>query len=801
MKTLARLRRRRHASGAWLLGCLRVALAAGLVGCAAWGGARWTERFGEPQPRSRAVASIAPGQVDYWTQVKPVLENRCAVCHGCYDAACQLKLDSIEGLERGATTQRVYDTTRLGSAQPTRLFIDAETPAEWRERGFHPVLNERADVPEANRELSLLYRVLEQKQREPFGPEHLAEFDFSLDRAEVCTTAESYDAFAAEHPRWGMPYGLPGLPAAEQEVVLRWVEQGAPYRERSPVAERERRAVADWEQFLNGDSQKQQLMSRYVYEHLFLANIHFAGPTDGEPPPFFELVRSATPPGEPVAIVATRRPYDDPGVPRVYYRLRPVRGAILDKTHMPYRLDAARMARWRALFLEPDYAVAELPSYDPEVASNPFLAFRDLPVHARYAFMLDEAEFTIMGFIKGPVCRGQVALNVIDDHFWVFFVDPDFPLDEATQRLLAEEAAHLQLPAEAGSTVLRIPHHWRQLREREQAFLEAKARAVDRELGERHAISEQIIWDGEGHNPNAALTVFRHFDNATVAKGLLGGRPKTAWVISYPLLERIHYLLVAGYDVYGNLGHQLLSRVTMDFLRMEGEANFLYLLPADARRREREFWYRDAPDEVLAFLELPRPEYERDPAIDFRTDDPKAEIFDILERRLAPVLDTRRHRSLSHASPAVLALWDRLESARGRSLSHLPESLFVTVRRSDGRSGHFTLLLNRARANIASIFDEESSLRPDEDTLSVIPGLLGSYPYALFEVAERDLEDFVGRIERLQGEADFAELARRYGVQRWDPRFWEHSDRLHADHRAADPVRAGLLDYNRLGSR
>ncbi len=55
-------------------------------------------------------------------------------------------------------------------------------------------------------------------------------------------------------------------------------------------------------------------------------------------------------------------------------------------------------------------------------------------------------------------------------------------------------------------------------------------------------------------NQNAALTVFRHFDSATVVKGLVGDEPKTAWVIDYPLLERIHYLLVAGYDVYGNVG-------------------------------------------------------------------------------------------------------------------------------------------------------------------------------------------------------------------------------------------------------
>ena len=31
-----------------------------------------------------------------------------------------------------------------------------------------------------------------------------------------------------------------------------------------------------------------------------------------------------------------------------------------------------------------------------------------------------------MTFIRGPVCKGQVALNVIQDHFWALFLDPDY---------------------------------------------------------------------------------------------------------------------------------------------------------------------------------------------------------------------------------------------------------------------------------------------------------------------------------------------------------------------------------------
>ena len=91
---------------------------------------------------------------------------------------------------------------------------------------------------------------------------------------------------------------------------------------------------------------------------------------------------------------------------------------------MPYALNDARMARLKALFIDAPYEVGALPSYEAAVASNPFVAFRELPVESRYRLMLEEAQFTLMGFIKGPVCRGQVAVDVINDHFWVMFEQP-----------------------------------------------------------------------------------------------------------------------------------------------------------------------------------------------------------------------------------------------------------------------------------------------------------------------------------------------------------------------------------------
>ena len=69
---------------------------------------------------------------DYQRDIRPILETRCMACHGCYDAPCQLKLTSAEGIERGASKKQVYDGTRIDDAEPTRLGIDADSTEAWR---------------------------------------------------------------------------------------------------------------------------------------------------------------------------------------------------------------------------------------------------------------------------------------------------------------------------------------------------------------------------------------------------------------------------------------------------------------------------------------------------------------------------------------------------------------------------------------------------------------------------------------------------------------------------------------------
>jgi len=205
--------------------------------------------------------------IPYERRVKPVLERRCVVCHGCYDAPCQLKLSSYEGLDRGANEEKVYDGSRILAASPTRLFVDAKDPQAWRAKGFHPVLNEGTASPEENLENSVLYRMLRLKQRHPQPRVGMLpdSFDLGLDREQECPTLETFDSFAESHPSWGMPYAMPNLTDSEYRTLAQWIAQGAP----PPPPARPSAAAASqierWEAFLNGASLKQQLVGRYLY--------------------------------------------------------------------------------------------------------------------------------------------------------------------------------------------------------------------------------------------------------------------------------------------------------------------------------------------------------------------------------------------------------------------------------------------------------------------------------------------------------------------------------------------------------
>ena len=198
-------------------------------GCALYAGNRWDEIYGPAEPRDRMLAADTQAGSYYLNEVQPIIENRCVVCHGCYDSPCQLNLSAPQGIDRGASKVKVYNSSRLTAAPLTRLLEDAQTTQQWREMGFFPVLNEHEQTPEANLNANLVHHLLALKQANPLPSDPILsdEFTLELNRKQSCPKPMEIDKYRVEKPLWGMPYALPGLADDEFGTLEQWLRDGS----------------------------------------------------------------------------------------------------------------------------------------------------------------------------------------------------------------------------------------------------------------------------------------------------------------------------------------------------------------------------------------------------------------------------------------------------------------------------------------------------------------------------------------------------------------------------------------------
>jgi hypothetical protein len=606
-----------------------------------------------------------------------------------------------------------------------------------------------------------------------------------------------------------MPYGM--APLSEQEIgtLAAWVMQEAPPPPASPPLPSTAIAqIKDWEAFLNGTSLKQRITSRYLYEHWFLADLYFEDLPTG---PFFRVVRSSTPPGTPAEEIATRRPYDDPGLEQIWYRLLPIESTIVHKTHIPYPLGEAKMRRLSELFLDAAWEPTKLPEYDASEGSNPFATFAEIPSRSRYQYLLDDAAYFVMTFIRGPVCYGQVAVSVIEDHFFIAFLDPDSDMSIIDEKFLEQTADLLSLPGENEGDIS-IGGIWLKYNLAQRRYLDVREKFYDQYDPDGLGPTLDSIWDGDRSNRNAMLTVFRHFDNASVVKGFVGEIPKTAWVLDYPLFERIYYDLVANFDVFGNVGHQVSTRLYMDHLRMQSENLFLAFVPVYRREDIRASWYVGAERDRSYQVNNLRSNHHAT-QIHFKTRDVDRELIemilarnpavtgppDLLNRCSEPPCDS------STASP-VEKIADRalqtISGVTGAWVVELPEMSYLRVR-SGGNAeldASYSLIHNRAHTNVAAMFGEDKRLIPEQDTLTIAHGYLGSYPNFLFEADAAEIDAFVRALTSVENAANFEEFVNRWGIRRTSPRFWSSVDWIHRDAKRRNPTEAGLFDFGRYNN-
>ena len=743
--------------------------------------------------------------VSYQRDIQPIFENKCIACHSCNDAPCQLKLESPAGTQRGASKLRVYDGTRAEDLAPTRLGIDALSTGEWRTKGFFSTQYGPAgkDTP---REASLLSRMIELGHQNPWPanaklPDSI---ELGTERSNECPTLDEFDRYARKRPEQGMPLGVAGLTDAEYAKLQTWVDEGSRTEPSSlqPTAA-EAVAIQKWERYLNREGAREKLVARYLFEHLFLAHIHF---NTGKAPHFFELQRSRSREG-PIVPVATVRPNDDPqGV--VYYRFRLITETLVEKTHITYALTDARMRRYDKLFFGQKWDPGQAPGYSDAEKANAFLTFAAIPAKARYQFMLDEAEYFVRTFIRGPVCSGQIATDVIRDQFWAVFENPD------TDRYVNDAAYRQKVTPLIGvpgqdSDLTGVASEWKKYNEQRNQYVMLRQQELTR--AEPQGPSFGNIWNGDGWNRVALLTIFRHFNNAAVRRGLIGDVPDTLWMMDYPLLERSYYQLVVNFNVFGSVSHQLQTRLYFDLIRNEAEYNFLRLLPREARNPLREQWYAGGGKDKKWFSEY-APADDRVPTrIRYQPGDAKRQFVTQLYQQMRPIMgpaDTlNRCASASCAAAgetpamrtanAALRRLTAKPAAQMPVIKLMPELSYLRVTAPGGERLIYSLIHNRAHSNVAFLLGEEDRRLPEQDTLTVAPGVMGSYPNFMFDVPLAEMDRFTYSLTQVRDAKQLEAVVQIWGVRRTRPDFWEVFHDLTRYLQETDPVQAAMFDMNR----
>ncbi len=762
-------------------------------------------------PRAPLAVAQPPAPIDYLREVQPIFNKRCVVCHSGPDSPCQVEMGSFAGLARGAG--RAAGTAagpEEKAAGPAPLLAAGHPDRASQEKIFTSVIASDAAAGFNN---SLLLQLLAQKKRHPVGRGDSPE---AAGDPTCAASIREMAAFLARHPDRGMPFGLPPVSQEEYRTIAGWLAAGA----QGPGAEAEAALAAipgqdleklsSWEEFLNRSDAKHAMTARYLYEHLFLVHISF---TPGSRV-YYQLIRSRTPSGVPIEGIPAVRPYDNPG-DTFFYRFRRLQGTTTDKNHIVIELGAEQLQRAHDLFIGPDWLMQpHRVGYAPWLSANPFAVFEQIPPRARYQFLLDNALPVVMTVFQGPAGTEEAALKVINDHFWLMFLDPDHDLSIRLPGFLREVEDLLRMPRQPVYPSSQSPAALLQRYRQTAASFSGKRRLLYDIFYRYQGRGYEAIWRGSRAEDAPLLTVFRHADSASVHKGALGDLAKTMWVIDYPLLERLYYSQVAGYAVSGPAGGRQASRIYMDELRQEGESQFLDFLPQDQRRDSMQYWYGGMDLQKLGYFPSALPA-----RISFVTGDAKREFIEHLVHHhfLAEtgiafddnyLEDGERHPGLPREYTTIEAYLQGLRaslSPGGSFFSHADDRAinlaYIRIRVPDGQDAILSMVIHRWRDDVTTLRRQERHLDAAKDRADFFAGFIGASPDYFFTVDLKDLPDFLEVLQTFDASPQSNKRLARYGVDGSEARFWEVGDWFQDRYNESGPERAGVFALNRYAHR
>ncbi|MBF0314211.1 MAG: fatty acid cis/trans isomerase [Oligoflexia bacterium] len=754
----------------------------------------------------------APEFGDYFLdRVQPLLAKRCVVCHSCTNGPCQLNMTSYKAIERGIHKIDPYGLT-VSEKVDTRI-ANNRTIEHWRSVGFEPILpgDESGLAPEE----SILYRNLirgqtNTYQNPAFQEQEIRRMGMAHESSiyECSATPKEYALYEAKYPQGGMPCGLPALPADEFKILVDWVKSGglgpskmaqeeASNPQLSGVSkENPVEVIRAWDEFLNG-SLESQLVARYLFEHLFLGNIHF----EENPGEFYRLVRSSTPYPYPIQQIATETVQDAPPTEgRVYYRMQKIDRVIEAKTHIVWRLSRKSLEHWKEVFLQKwPWKIASLPGYE---SKNPFAVFEPIPTKARAQFMRENFRLLRLSIGKGPVCFEQVSTYALDSYIFMMMLKP-----EADPTVM-----NPKLGLKSWNNFFTREYQWRGMFLGDNRFGEvAFKNAFERELRRLrpHGLSIDDIWDGEdGKKDPNALVVGRRFQRSvefdTAETKNLTGMPNSVALATYATSERYHYNILATYKYWGNLIHKHDTWEFSMYLRTEEEDLYISLLPDQAYR-----------DEVRARLTSPMGrryfnldhDYAQGRPANTKESYNEDMLLRAILKKFGPTIvgpeDTLNNWPNTNLPQKILPAitnieeWEQglraITAKSGIYPRYFPNIAYVRIGGANGEL--YSLTTQRAYSPHKLSLFEKSSRRPDDDVIHAYHGLMGIAPELFFDLSFENASSFLKELQAVHDPESSAAFFSKYKIARNSPKFWSFADWLHAWQEKNMPIEGGILEF------
>ena len=759
---------------------------------------------GEARPPETSTVAQAPAaSASYLEDIQPIFNNRCISCHGCLGSPCNVKLSSFAGLDRGGFPKNPY-SVHFEDYPRTDMDVVSTTEA-WRKRGFYPVVERGGDGSQnlaGSMLASLVSSGLQHNQpgfsRKALMPSYKHRYKHTCP-----STAQDMDALLKEHPEQGMPYGLPALNEAHVDTIKAWIKAGSPGPTQQELADARKvdnpQIVAEWEAFFNAPDDRSQLVSRYIFDHVYLSSLVLEE-SSGD---IFKLVRSKTAgltpeeaasgqPTPPIEIIDTPHPYNNPmkaaGVDRFYYRLKKVTDRPVQKNVFVWNLSQQQISALTDLFLGPKWAQDS--GFDaPWDVGNPFEMYQAIPVRSRYQFLIENSSIIVAGITQGPVCLGQAATYAVKDHFWVYFVDPDHDVSILEPQLGLGNWDALMDRSPLGNG----------------AYEKAYEKALARHFPQGYDIN--AVWDGNRENPNAWLTILRHESNTWVLRGRQGGIPRSQWMMGYSGFERIYYDSVAHFKYYGGDAGKLATLGFFNFLRQEFEDLFLLLLPEKDRTALRQKWTQGI-GEIGLWLSpfpgrtLPSQVKQNDP------DHPILSVVADIQAHLGPVIsgppdqlnpwakpDFEPKKPVTSYDDWAQAISSLTVTDRYRFPRYLPSMILLKL--NDGQESRlYSLVVNRVYETQYTLLFQNGESLPDLYTLSVYPSVVGGFPNLFMEIDLDQVNGFITELRNVQSLPDFLEFRDRYAVLRNQAQFWGLYDWFNDWNFKTQGPEAGVFDLS-----